>query len=170
MNKVEIMFELINKLHTFKEGDEPKPFVITQEYTLSMGEKANLRKIIEGVLGKSFTNDEANHFDVESLLGQACLINIKHKVSKAGNERAEIASASPLMEGQDAKEPFNVPKLLTFQKWDEEFFDSLPDFIKEKITSSAEYEWMKRQVLVPGTDIVYPTPESEGLDLNNAPF
>jgi hypothetical protein len=143
MNKIDITFELSEALHTFKDGDDPKPFVVSKEFTLSMGEKANLRKLIEGIIGTSLTQGEADAFDVESILDMPCLLSLKYKTSKAGNVRVEIASASPLMKGQEAKKPYNQPKLLTFSKWDEDYFDSLPDFLKEKISSSPEFADMK---------------------------
>lgn len=165
MNKVELMFELPDELHVFKEGDDAKPFVIAQKYTLSMGEKANLRKIVEGMIGTTLTQEETSSFDIESLLGKACLITIKYKTSKAGNQRAEIATASPLMKGQSAKTPFNIPKLLTYEKWDEDYFEGLPEFMREEMASSQEYQWMKNP-----TKGAYPSAEKEGIDLNKPPF
>lgn len=143
MNKIDFTFELPEETRVFKDGEDAKPFVISKEYTFSMGEKANLRKLVEGIVGKSMVQGEADLFDVEGLLNSTCLITIKHKISKAGNPRAEIASASPLMKGQEAKGAFNEPKLLTYTSWDEAYFESLPEFIQEKITNSAEYKAMK---------------------------
>lgn len=140
MNKVDFSFELLEETHVFKDGEEAKPFVVSKEFTLSMGEKANLRKFIEGMTGKAMKQEEANEFDVESLLGKSCLIVIKHKTSKAGNAYTDISTASPLMKGQVAKEAFNTPKLLTFTSWDQAYFESLPEFIKEKVVSSKEYQ------------------------------
>lgn len=143
LNKMNITFELVDKLTTFKDGEDAKPFVVSQDYTLSLGDKSNLKKIVEGIIGRTLETKEKDTFDVESLLNKECLVTIKHKTSKAGNERAEIASTSPLMEGQVAKKSYNEPKLLTFTNWDEAYFESLPDFLKEKIASSAEYQQMK---------------------------
>lgn len=142
MNKVDFSFELLDETHVFKDGEEPKPFVVSKEFTLSMGEKANLRKFVEGMVGKSLGVDEANEFNVESMLGKACLITVKHKTSKKGSIYTDISTASPLMKGQVAKEAFNAPKLLTFTSWDAVYFDSLPEFIKDKIVSSKEYQAM----------------------------
>lgn len=142
-NKIRLSFELPDEMRVFKEGDEPKPMSISQEYTLSMGEKANLRKFVEGMIGTALQKDEAYNFDVESLVGKACLITVIHKVSKAGNKRAEIASASPLMKNQKAPEQINPSKILSYSNFDEAFFESLPQFIKDKIVTSEEYRAMK---------------------------
>lgn len=142
-NKLNVTFELVDELHSFKDGEEKKPFVLSQDYTLSLGLKSNLRKIVEGMIGRALEQGEESTFDVESLLNKECLITIKHKTSKAGNERAEIASTSPLMKGQKAKEAFNKPKLLSYTSWDETYFESLPEFMQEKIAGSKEYKALK---------------------------
>ena len=105
--KIRLTFELPEELHVFKEGDDAKPLVQSQEYTLSMGKKSNLRPIVEGILGTSLTDEEAFSFDVEKLLDMPCLISIKRDVSKKGAEYAKIASVSKLMKGQVCKSAFN---------------------------------------------------------------
>lgn len=139
-NKIRLSFELPMKTKVFKEGDQPKPISVHAEYTLSMAPKANLRRIVEGMIGASLTDEEAYNFDVEKLVGMACLITIKHKTSKAGNVRDEIANVSPLMEGQEAPAQFNPSKLLSYTNWDQKIFDMLPPFLKEKMMSSAQYQ------------------------------
>ena len=50
LEKVRLTFELPEELHKFKEDETEKPVVISQEYTLSMGEKSNLRPVVEGII------------------------------------------------------------------------------------------------------------------------
>lgn len=143
-NKVDITWELLDETYVFKEGEDAKPFVVSQEYTLSMGEKANLRKIVEGMIGKKLQQDDADSFDITSLINQPCLLVVQHKTSKtSGNIYPVVVSASQLMKGQVAKEAFNSTEVLTYGDWSEEYFQSLPDFIKEKMMSSKEYKAMK---------------------------
>jgi hypothetical protein len=139
-NKVRFTFEFPQELHTFSEEKGPQPIVLSQEYNLVMGDKSKLKKLIEGMLGKTFTEDEAYSFDVTSLLGTACLLSVVHKVSAAGNTRAEIASASPLMKGQECPPQVNPTFLLTYQNWNQEKFESLPQFLKDKMLKSREME------------------------------
>lgn len=141
-NKIRLSFELPNKTKVFKEGETAKPISVHAEYTLSMGAKANLRRVVEGMIGTSLTDQEAYNFDVETLVGKPCLITIKHKTSKAGNVRDEIATVSPLMDGQVAPAPVNKSTILSYGSWDQELFDKLPAFLKEKIMSSAQYKKM----------------------------
>ena len=140
LSKIRLTFEFPEEMHVFKEGDEAKPLVLSQEYTLSMGNKSNLRPIVEGIIGTGLSDSEAYNFDHEQLIGKACLVTIKHKESKKGNVYAVIASTAPLMKGQTCKPPINKPKILTYQAWDQEYFDSLPDFIKDVMKTSTEYQ------------------------------
>ncbi|MBZ5782367.1 hypothetical protein, partial [Klebsiella aerogenes] len=61
--KVDLTWELNDELKVFKEGDEPKPVVVSKKYTLSMGDKSNLLPIVKGMVG-GMTQAEAANFDV----------------------------------------------------------------------------------------------------------
>lgn len=144
LQKIRFTFEFPEELHVFKEGDDAKPLVHSEEYTLSMGSKSNLRPVVEGIIGTSLMDEEAYGFNLESLIGLCCLVSMKHKVSKKGNNYAYISSTAKLMKGQACKPAFNDYKVLNYSdKWDQAYFDSLPSFIKEKMVSSDEYKKMK---------------------------
>ncbi len=137
--KIRLGFELPTKLKAFGEKEEMKPMVISVEFTLSMGEKAYLRKFIEGMLDVHFTEDEAYAFDVEDVVGKACLIRVVHE-SKGEKTYANIEGAMPLMDDQVCPPAFNAPKVLSFSHWDKDIFTNLPEFIQKKIKSSKEYQ------------------------------
>ena len=140
-NKIMLGFELPNEKAVFTTEKGEEPFVISREFTLSMNEKANLRKIVEGMLGTTFSDDDADEFDIESLIGQTCLLNVVHKKSeKSGNDYALIMSASPLPKGMEAPEKYNEAQILDYSKWDEKLFMSLPQFLKDKIRASEEFK------------------------------
>lgn len=142
--KIRLKWELPESLHVFKEGDDAKPLVHSQEFTLSMGKKSNLRPIVEGIVGTSLDDEEAYGFDVEKLLNLPCLISIKRNKTQKGVEYAKIASTAPLMKGQVCKDAFNPLRVLNYaEKWDEAFFQSLPIFIRERMQSSEEYKALK---------------------------
>lgn len=75
-----------------------KPFLVQQRYTLSLDEKANLRRDLESWRGKAFTEAELGGFDIENLLGVNCLLSIVH-VERQGKVFANVKSVSPLMKG-----------------------------------------------------------------------
>ena len=148
MNKVLISFELPNELEVFKEEKGKEPFVVSREYTLSMNEKANLRKLVEGILGVALSDEESEHFDVTSLSGKVCLLNVVHKVSSASkNTYALIQGAAPLPKGMTAPEAINKPLVVDYDNLTEGDFASLPEYIKDKMKVSLEFDKWKNTVI-----------------------
>ena len=140
VNKVRLTWELCNKKKVFKEGEDAKPFSVGADYTFTMGAKGNLRKIVEGMVGK-LSDPDANKLDIETLLGTACLLNVGNKIAKNGNEYAFVQGTSPLPEGIEAPAQVNPNFLLGYgETWDKEKFEKLPNFIKDKMMTSLQYK------------------------------
>lgn len=137
LHKVRISWETPHEQHDFGKGLQP--FTISKEFTLSMNEKATLRKMLESWRGKAFNEEEAKAFDITKLLGKPCMINVIHKTSGKGSQYADISSIATIPKGLDAPEQVNPTMELSFDNWNGTLFDSLPDFIKDKIKSSKEY-------------------------------
>lgn len=143
-NKVRIGWELPNETKVFKEEKGEQPLVISKEYSLSMNEKANLRKMLASWRGKDFSEDEAKSFDITKLIGVPCMLNIIHKPSSDGTKTyEEIGSISPMPKGMSCPVQVNDNRVLQYDSFDYGVFDSLPDFIKDKIKSSQEYAAMQ---------------------------
>jgi hypothetical protein len=142
LNKVRITWELPTETKVFKEENGEQPHVISKEFTLSMNEKATLRKFLEGWRGKSFTEKEAESFDITVLLGKPCMLSIIHKQAKNGNTYAEISSVSSVPKGMNVPEQINPLKELNYDKFDWELFETLPDFIKDKMKQTDEFKFM----------------------------
>lgn len=75
--------------------EDGKPYLVFKRYTLSLHEKAGLRKDLESWRGRKFTRDEEAGFDLETVLGANCLINIQHNRTDAGTY-ANVVSIMPL--------------------------------------------------------------------------
>jgi len=147
LHKVRISWELPDELEVFKEENGPQPRVISEEYTLSLNDKANLRKMLQSWRGKAFTDEEANAFDITVLVGKPCLLSISQKQSKKGNTFSYISGVSLLPKGMQCPPQINPSQVLSFDAWDDELFNNLPDFIKEKIKSSQEYKTKFNEVI-----------------------
>lgn len=78
--------------------DDGKPYLVYKRYTLSLNEKATLRKDLESWRGRAFTRDEEAGFDVESVLGANCLINVQHN-TVGDKTYANVVSIMPLVKG-----------------------------------------------------------------------
>lgn len=140
-NKVRIGWELPTERKVFKEENGEQPYVISKEFTLSMNEKSNLRKMLASWRGKDFGEDEAKKFDITKLLGVACMINIIHKpkASDPTTVYEHIASITPVPKGMKAPDQENRNVVLSYELFDWDIFNSLPDFLKDKIKSSIEF-------------------------------
>jgi hypothetical protein len=139
-HKVRISWETPHECHDFGKGLQP--FAIHKEFTLSMNEKATLRKMLESWRGKAFTEEEAERFDITKLLGKPCMINVIHKTSGKGSTYPDISSLATLPKGLECPEQVNQTMELSFDNWKQHIFDSLPDFVKDKIKKSKEYAAM----------------------------
>jgi hypothetical protein len=107
-----------------KEGEnEGKPFMISKFYTLSLFEKANLRKDLESWRGKEFTEEELKGFDLEKLIGANCFLNLIEGKKQDGTTRTQIASINPIAK--------DMEKLVVFNK-------KAPEWIDKKRNQSIE--------------------------------
>ena len=146
-NKVRIGFELPTEMMVFDEKKGEQPRVISQDYTLSFHEKAKLRKVIEACDPKALEIDEdgfMEEFDVETLIGKPLLITIAQKAKKDGSGvYAYIDNCTRLPKGMTCPDAINPIQVLSYDKWNEEAFSKLPDFIRANIETSAEYKKLK---------------------------
>jgi hypothetical protein len=137
-DKIRLSFELCNERKEFKEGEGEKPFSISREFTYSWGPKGHLRPFVEGFIGTKLHDDEAYNFNLEDLLGEACLLNVVH-TEKDGNTYANIQGASPLPKGMTAPELVNETRSLDINTMPYKDIGGLPLFIQSKMYSSEEF-------------------------------
>lgn len=146
LTKVRIGWELPTETKVFGEEKGEQPCVISKEYTLSMNEKATLRKMLASWRGKDFTEDEAKKFDVTKLLGVPCIVNIIHKPGTKDPSVSynEIASVTPIIKGMVVPKQVNPTFVLSYDNFDMEKFESLPDFIKDKMKTSEQFQKLQQ--------------------------
>jgi hypothetical protein len=144
-NKIRLTFELCNERKVFTEGEEAKPYSISREFGWNMSPRGKLRPFIEGMLGVALDDDEAYNIDIESLLGEACLVTVVHE-EKNGNTYANILNASPLPKGMEAPATYNPTVFLSVEDATEEQILALPEFLRDKLYQSDEWaERMERK-------------------------
>lgn len=112
-----------------KEG----PLSIGKTYTLSLSEKANLRKDLEAWRGKPFTQEQLDGFDVDAVLGSCCQIIVAHRES-GGKEYANVTGIAGWPKGMDRVEAEN--ELISYAADNTAQYDELPKWIKEKLGNS----------------------------------
>ena len=79
-----------------------RPYTVRKRYTLSLHEKAALRKDLESWRGRAFTAAELEGFDVESVISVACLLNVIHAAGSKGGTFANVSSIMRLPKGMNA--------------------------------------------------------------------
>jgi len=75
-----------------------KPFTVSRRYNLSLHKKATLRRDLESMRGRAFTDSELMGFDLESLIGLPCLLNLVH-VTRDGTTFSNVSSVMQLPMG-----------------------------------------------------------------------
>lgn len=78
--------------------EDNKPHQASKRYTLSLHEKASLRKDLESWRGRAFTEDELHGFDVEAVIGVGAYVNIIEE-KKNGQTYSNVASIMRLPKG-----------------------------------------------------------------------
>jgi hypothetical protein len=88
-------------------------YTVSQRYTASLHEKARLRADLEAWRGRPFGESEVAAFDVESVLGANCLVNITHRANdKTGRTYANVASIMPLQKGTATLAPAGYVRMV----------------------------------------------------------
>jgi hypothetical protein len=133
-HKILVNWELVGTSNA-----EGKPYTIGKKYTLSLSEKATLRKDLEAYRGRKFTPAELEGFDISKLINAPCMLNIIH-ATKDGKTYANIGSIMPLPNGMVAPQLVNDKVLFSLSSFDESVFNGLSDGLKKIIMSSPEYD------------------------------
>ena len=125
------------------------PMTVSKSYTVSLHEKASLRKDLVAWRGRDFTPEEARAFDVSKLLGAYVLINVTNSVGNNGKTYANVAGLSPLPKPLQASKPAGVHALVQFDldTPDMTVFDALPPYLQDQIKSSPEWAQARRPAL-----------------------
>lgn len=78
------------------------PMTIGSRFTVSLHEKAALRKLLQQWRGRAFTPEELKKFDVTSVVGKPCLISVSHSPRDGGGVYANVDTAMKLPVGMTA--------------------------------------------------------------------
>ena len=109
------------------------PRACSKEFTLSLHEKAGLRKFLVGWRGVQFTAEQLKGFDLKNVLGVNAMINVIH------NDRGyeEIIGCSPLMKGMEKCKAENALTLYDIETRD--IPRTIPAWVAKKIAFSVEH-------------------------------
>lgn len=138
-HKIRITWELVNE----ELGADLHP-VISHEYTASLHEQATLRAHLEGWRGTAFTPGDLQEFELEKLLGTSCMVQVVHKISKAGNEYAKVSSVGKVPKGLLVTLATRDQVKYSTDDGENVVFQSFPQWLQEQIASSPEFQQAKK--------------------------
>ena len=139
-HKIKIGWELFgddeqgNPLTIDVDGKE-MPMTISKSYTVSLHEKAGLRKDLAAWRGRDFTDEEAKAFDVSKLLGAYCMVNVTTSESN-GKTYSNVAGLTPLP-------PVHANQVFDLDNPDMKLFATFHEKLQEAIKRSPE--WASKQ-------------------------
>jgi len=139
--KVIVIWELPDVLSMDKDNVEFSK-KMSREYTAFLGERTNLEKDLTAWRGKAFTPEEKQGFNLLSLLGVGCQMQIVHK-EKNGKKFTNINSILALPKGT-VIEPYEEPYYFDIDDMNSwKNLKRIPDWIKDKIKKNQDYEGSK---------------------------
>lgn len=137
-HRVTLIWEIPSE--TVEVDGEQKPRWQSKEYNATLNEKGNLSKDLTSWRGKSLTQKEAEEgFDLQMMLGRCAMLSITVEERDSGTYN-RIGGIMGLPAG--VPQPTTESELLSFDmdKWDDKVFETLPNWIREKIMRSTEYQ------------------------------
>jgi hypothetical protein len=135
---------------TDEQGEEQtRPAAIGRFYNNTLSPKSALRKDLETWRGRSFSEEEARTFDLETLLGKACLLGVVHK-QEGENTYANVATISAPPKGAKPK-PDGELVLFDVDNWDQAVFEKLPPWLQQRIKDRIKLAEGTRQKVDPTT-------------------
>lgn len=143
--KVMLQFEV------FGESDDGVPLItpkgeplsVTKNFTLSLSEKATLRKDLQTWRGREFTADELRGFELKNILGAWAMLSIVKAVGNNGKDYSNIQailSVPPQIKKAGLPQGHNPLVIFSIDEPDMAVFETFRDGLKEKIMGSPEWQ------------------------------
>ena len=123
-HKIVLNFELCHELM-----EDGRPFSVTAIYTYSFHENSNLGPILKSWTGSDLDDD----FDILTLLGEACLLNVAHEPRDSGGVFVNVMAVTPCPKGMDAPKAVNPLVWYSPEDHSDKRWADLPKWIRTKI-------------------------------------
>lgn len=117
-----------------------RQMTIGKTYTLSLNEKAGLRKDLTSWRGRDFSPEELEGFDITNILNVYCMLNITTS-EKDGKTYTNISAITPLPSALKNSKPQPDHEVVTFNldEPDWQVFETLPEWLSDTIKKSPQY-------------------------------
>ena len=145
LQKVMIQFEVHGEDDKGKAllTNKGEPMSISKNYTLSLAEKATLRKDLQAWRGRDFTADELRGFELKNILGAWAMISVAKSIGNNGKEYTNIMSVNPVpvaIKKAGLPEGVNALAMFAISNPDMELFETFSNGLRDKIKASPEWQ------------------------------
>lgn len=143
-NKVKIVWAIPSE--TIDVDGKTEERQLSKEFTFSLSKKGGLRTFLESWAGKGYTDEEFGELDIFTFLGKPCQLQVVLNDTK---EYSNVANLMQLPKGMPA--PTSQTPFISWdmEAWDDAAFEKLPEWTKEQIKKSTQYQ----KEHVPVTDV-----------------
>jgi len=120
-----------------------EPMSISKNFTLSLAEKATLRKDLQTWRGREFSAEELRGFELKNVLGAWAMVSV---IKAMGNNGKEYTNIAAIMSVPQAVKKAGMPqhhndlKMFSIEEPDMVLFESFSNGLKEKISKSPEWK------------------------------
>ena len=134
-NKVKFVWALPSETIEIEGKTEERQ--LSKEFTFSVSKKGGLRSFLESWNSKTYSDDEFAELDVFDQIGKPCQLQVVLNDTK---EYSNVANLMPIPKGMPA--PVTKTSFITWDMdaWDDAVFESLPEWTKEQIKKSTQYQ------------------------------
>ena len=169
LRKVRLSWELAGEFMA-----DGRPFSVSNKYTMSLSDKANLRKHLEAWRGRPFSEQELQGFDLFTILGAPCMLNVTHKPWRTDPNKfnAVVASIAPLPKGVPKPALANATVAFSLDEPDAiQQFNRLPEWLQKLINHQGLTQPQSRQTPPAAEQHDYEDyPESAAFEDDDIPF
>ena len=138
--QIQFSFELLSEKHVFDPEIGEQPFIVhSKTLTLSLHRKSALRSLLESWSGKKIP--ETGEVDIDSFLGKECQVQVVHNEYN-GNTYANISGVLSVAKGMKVPPAENEALMISLEpdEFKQDAFEKLPEWLREKISASPEYQ------------------------------
>lgn len=134
-NKVKFVWALPGEVISVEGKEEERQ--LSKEFTFSASKKGSLRGFLESWNSKSYSDEEFGELDVFEQLGKPCQLQVVLNETK---EYSNVANLMPIPRGLHAPQTRSEMYTWDMEKWDDALFEKLPEWTREQIMKSTQYQ------------------------------
>jgi hypothetical protein len=170
LHKVMLGWEIhgVNDDGTPIKMKDGRPFAMFKNYTLSWSDKATLRIDLQAWRSRPFTAEEMRRFDLKTILGAWCMLNVIERQGNDGKMYVNVANISPvpaMIKQAGLPAAINKNEMFNLGEPDMEMFSTFSENLKKKIQGSPE--WEKLQSKPKLKEMIHGTPPAGNEDIGD---